>query len=617
MKLEKILDNVGSLEKNSFLKIIDNIISNKPKNSKEIERILSDNSTNLKGVDNSNISKVFNLVTDEFKEIIELEFVDTLSQLDILIDIIIRDGNNLMKEDWFAKLYDKEITSIKKKANKLHKLLESDKSDFDSSRKRDYRIYKSCVNTAYFNDEENNRDKKITKDELSILLTLSNELELSQEEIKLINYIVIPPESHKILDVINELKSIGVIFYSKKNRQIYVADEMVRILRKIRQKQVADKFYRRFLKLLREPQINMVCRNHNIDIKLALDEKIKAIINEGILFSNLLANELHKEGTSLTDKKKFINEIWNKGFEMSGSLKGNTLEEKIENLINYFEEIEKDDRVGISIEGFDKLLTDINETFPEFNNIVRSEFEMQGEFVLKSEYLLDFNIKPREVLDILSKSDLMLFCDKYNLKKRGNSVQNILDGYKDAENLFIENYENIGFRDLNALKENGINIKEADLGIKFEDVTRSIFEKLGFNVDEDLKKKLNTKKDKVDLVLNIGAERVILIECKTVKESGFNKFSSVTRQMKSYIDLATVNGYEVVKPLLVAPDFSDEFVNDCDLDFELNLSLITASSLSKILESFKTSKHKQFPYQLLMKDVLIKEDRIIKAICKK
>ena len=71
-----------------------------------------------------------------------------------------------------------------------------------------------------------------------------------------------------------------------------------------------------------------------------------------------------------------------------------------------------------------------------------------------------------------------------------------------------------------------------------------------------------------------------------------------------------------MKSLLVAPDFSDEFVNDCDLEFEINLSLITASCLTNILEGFRASKHKQFPYQLLMKDVLIKEDRILKAIKK-
>jgi len=617
MKLEKILDNVNSLEKNSFLKIIDNIISNNPKNHREIEKILSENNNNLKGIDNLNIAKVFNLITDEFTDVVKEEFVDTTSQLDILIDIIIRDGHNLIKEDWFAKLYENEIRNIKKKAAELSKQLESENSELDSQRKRDYLIYKACVNTAYFNDNENNRDTKITNDELSILLTLSNELKLSQEEIKLINYIVIPPEKLKIEQVINDLKVIGLIFYSKKNRQIYVADEIVRVLRKIRKKQVADKFYRRFLKLLREPQINIVCRNHNIDIKLPLEEKIKTIINEGISFSNLLANELHKDGTTLTEKKKFVNEIWEKGFEMSGSLKGTTLEDKIYNLIAYFDEIERDEKVGISIDGYEKLLTDLNDSFPKLNKTIRSEFEMQDDFVLRSEFLLDYNIKPRDILDILEKKELIEFCDKYNLKKRGNSVLNILDGYKDSENLFIENFENIGFRDLNALKENGISLKEAELGVKFEDVTKSIFEKLGFNVDENLKKKLNTKKNKIDIVLNLGDDGLIIVECKTVKESGYNKFSSVSRQMKSYIDLATGNGYNVVKSLLVAPDFSDEFVNDCDLDFELNLSLITASSLLNILESFKNSKHKQFPHQLLMKDVLIKEDRIIKAITKK
>ncbi len=617
MKLEKILDNVNSLEKNSFLKIIDNIISNHPSNYKKIDKILSDNNNNLKAIDNINIAKVFNLITDEFTEVIKQEFVNTTSQLDILIDIIIRDGHNLIKEDWFANLYEKEIKSIKTKTSELIKKLDNDKSDINVQRKRDYLIYKACVNTAFFNDNVSNRDTKITNDELSILLTLSNELELSQEEIKLINYIVIPPEKLKIEQVINDLKAIGLIFYSKKNRQIYVADEIVRVLRKIRKKQVADKFYRRFLKLLREPQINIVCRNHNIDIKLSLDEKIKNIINEGISFSKLLSNELHKDGTTLTEKKKFVNEVWNNGFEMSGNLKGTTLEEKIDNLIAYFDEIEKDEKVGISIDGYGQLLTDLNETFPKLNKTIRSEFEMQDEFVLKSEYLLDFNIKPRDILDIIEKKELLEFCEKYNLKKRGNSVLNILDGYKDADNLFIENYENIGFRNLNALKENGISLKEAELGIKFEDITKAVFEKLGFNVDEDLKKKLNTKKNKIDLVLNLEDDGLIIIECKTVKESGYNKFSSVTRQMKSYIDLATGNGYNVVKSLLVAPDFSDEFVNDCDVDFELNLSLITASSLLKILEAFKSSKHKQFPFQLLMKDVLIKEDRIIKAINKK
>lgn len=47
MKLETVLSNLNSLEKNSFFKIIDTIISNNPKNGKEIDKILSDESRDV------------------------------------------------------------------------------------------------------------------------------------------------------------------------------------------------------------------------------------------------------------------------------------------------------------------------------------------------------------------------------------------------------------------------------------------------------------------------------------------------------------------------------------------------------------------------------------------
>jgi len=618
MKLEKILDNVNSLEKNSFLKIIDNIKSCNPQNSKEIDKILSDSSNDLKSVDSINIAKVFELVKEEFAETVKSEFVNTTSQLDILIDIIIKDGNCILKQDWLARLYEKELSTIKRKTQQLKNQLEADKSEITDERKRDYDIYKSCVETAYTNDADNNRDKKITSDELSILVTLTRKLELSQEEIKLINYLIIPPQKLEIDSVITFLKNIGVIFYSKKNNLVYVADEVVRVLRKIREKEIADKYYRRVLKTFKEPQINIICRKHNINIKeLDYEAKIKQIIKEGISFTNLLKSGLYKEGTNLTEKKRFINDLWEKGLKIENTLKGVTIEEKIENIILYFEELEKDEKVGISVEGYEKLIIDLNESLKTFRKVILKEFEMPEEIILNSNTLLDFNIKPRDILDVLPVNELKTFIADKSIKSRGDLVINILDAYKDSENLLIENYEAIGFRNLAVLKENGIFIKESELGLKFEDITKTIFEQLGFNVDESLKKKLNTTKNKIDIVLNLGNDNIIIIECKTVKESGYNKFSSVSRQIKSYVDLAKGKGFNVVKSLLVAPDFSDDFINDCDLEFEINLSLITAGSLIKILEGFRNSKHKQFPYQLLMKDVLIKEDRILKAINKK
>jgi len=616
MKLEKVLDNLNSFEKNSFLKNIDNLLADGPSNYKQIERILSDTSKDLKSVDSINISKVFGLLDNEFVEFVKGEFVNTTSQLDILIDLISREGNAIVKQDWFARLYEKELLMLKKKIKKFKLDLESDKSDISESRKRDYQIYKACLYTSYYNDLNNNLEKKITSDEQSILLTLSNGLGLSQEEVKLINYLIIPVEKQEIETVIGDLKALGIVFFSKKTNTIYVPDEMVRVLRKVRGKEVSIKFFRRVLRALREPQVNLICRNHGIDWKEPLDEKIKNIINEGISFSGILSEDLFKEGTSLTDRKKFFNELVEKKLKISSPIKGLVLEDKIANLISYFEEVERDEKVGISIDGYEKLVIDLLEVLPKFAKIVLNEYQFQDGTKITGDFLLDFNIKPRDILELLSPDDLMKFCEEKEIKTRGDLLENVLESYKDAENLFLENYENIGLRNLNDLKENGIAIKEAEVGLKFEELTKVIFSKLGFNVNEDLRKQLNTNKDKADIIIDMGNNEIMIVECKSVKENGYNKFSSVSRQLKSYAKQAQLNDYKVIKSLLISPDFSDEFIKECGLEYELNLSLIKASSLVTILEGFKDSKHKKFPHNLLMRDVLIQEDRVLKAIGK-
>jgi hypothetical protein len=329
----------------------------------------------------------------------------------------------------------------------------------------------------------------------------------------------------------------------------------------------------------------------------------------------VLTEDIHREGATLTERKTFLNEICDKGLDISPRLKGTTIEEKLENLIAYFDIVERDEKVGISVDGYDRMLHEFKETLPKLNTRIRAEFEIQDEDVLKSELLLDYNIKPRDVLELASQDELKKFIEGKEVKKRGNMIANILEAYKDTANLLLESFEAIAYRNLASLKENGITIKEAELGQKFEDLTKSIFEELGFNVNEELKKKLNTSKDKMDILLDLGNGDLILVECKTSKEKGYNKFSSVSRQLKAYFELAKKNDYKVVKSLLIAPEFSDEFINECELEYELNLSLIQAGSLLKILEGFRgAKKHKKFPYKLLMRDVLINEDRIIKAI---
>ena len=177
------------------------------------------------------------------------------------------------------------------------------------------------------------------------------------------------------------------------------------------------------------------------------------------------------------------------------------MEDKIYSLIEYFENVEKDEKVGISIDGFDKMLTELNISLPKLNKELREQFELQDEYVLQADYLLNYNIKPRDILDLINKPDLLKFIKENGIKQRGEEILNILEHYKDVENLYLENYENVGYRNLNLLKENGISVKESELGLKFEELTKIIFKSLGFNVDDKFKNQLNTQKDMIDILL--------------------------------------------------------------------------------------------------------------------
>lgn len=613
MKLEKILDQLNSFDKNPFLKILDSIIDEKPSNYKEIDKILSSYSTiGLKNADSHIIDKVFSQCNEEFLTVLRYNLQSTVSQLDILIDILIKDGNCIMSREWLAKLYEKEIIDLRKKTKSLESRLNSEE-DLDQ-RDQEYFIYRECLKTAYFNDEVNNLEAKITSDEKSILNTLAQTLDLSQEEVKLIQYSVLPLEKMMIDDLIDLLKSSGIILYHKKSLTVYIPDEFVRLLRKYRGFAVAPKYRNRILRLLSSPQINLICKKHNIDRKLDQNQKIAAIIKEGVGIRSILKFDIHKDGTLVSDKKKMVNQIVEKGLNFD-SLGGSTIDAKIDILVDYFNELDKDDKVGISHEGFQNLVLDLSSAGINFVKNVRSHFELQDNQELTASVLLDFNIKPRDVLECLSEDDIKKFCGKMEISVRGSEVLNILDSYKNSSNIELENYELIASRNLLMLKENGISIKEADLGVKFEDLTKEIFLSLGFQVDEELRGRINTTKDKIDLLIKVDDSSVILVECKSQKEKGYNKFSSVSSQIRSYQKLLDKNGLRVLKSLLVAPDFSEDFISETEADYELNLSLIQAETLSKILQAFKAQKNiGTFPHQLFMRDVLISEDRIVKSI---
>lgn len=615
MKLEKILERINSLEKGQFLKVINNL-SAAEKDNPKLEAVLSSSDSNLKNADAVQVAQAFEALSDSFIAFIMDEYTKASSQLDILLNLITRDGNSIMRLDWFQKLYEEEVKKQKKAIEVFKEDVNSDKPTLDAERIRDYKTYAACLKTAYFNDKDSNFTPKITSDEQSILDTLAKSLELSQDEMTMIKYSVLGIKKNPNIDeVVAELREKGLIFLSKKNNIIYVADEVVSVARKIRGKEVADKYFRRVLLQMKEPQINMICRKHGLDIKLLYKEKIELIIASGVSFSSVLKDDIYKPDVKLTDKKKFIMEFCDERLAIPG-IKGSTLDDKVASLIAYYDKMSKEEKIGISAGGYDKMLSDLCEFVKDANKTVRTVFQLQEDNVMRGEYLTEYNIMPRDILELFTSDELNEFCTARQIKTRGGLVENILAVYKDNENLLVENYENIGFRNINALTENGVVITEAELGVTFENVTKYIFEKLGLEVDEKLRKKLNTEKDKMDILLRTGDSSVVLVECKTVKENGYNKFSTISRQVKSYKTLLEKNGFMVEKIIIVAPDFSEDFVADCGDEYTLPITLLKAGSLAAIYEAVKETGKNKFTLQMLARDILVQEDRIIRVLKK-
>ncbi|WDP84738.1 MAG: hypothetical protein HUN05_05915 [Desulfobacter sp.] len=264
MNLIKILSKVNQIEKISFLKILDKFCEeNRDKNPK-IDKILTESDNMLKKAEDSSIVQLFSLLRDEYMKHLETGIIFSNHQLDIVVEIFVRDGNQMMSKDWFSKLYKQSLSSLKKHIKRITSEIAKEKSELGPEKRRDYKIYQSCVKTAFTNDIQNNREERISWSERTILHTLSTKLGLLREEEKSIRYSVVPPERHEIDEIITELKETGIIFFNRKTNTIFVTDEIIYLLRKILGIELPNKYLRRILKHLKDPEINLIARHYNL-----------------------------------------------------------------------------------------------------------------------------------------------------------------------------------------------------------------------------------------------------------------------------------------------------------------------------------------------------------------
>jgi len=160
----------------------------------------------------------------------------------------------------------------------------------------------------------------------------------------------------------------------------------------------------------------------------------------------------------------------------------------------------------------------------------------------------------------------------------------------------------IGCRDINSLKDKGLVVKESELGSLYEKLTKDLFKRLGFYVDEKLRSTVNNAKSKMDVLINLGGKDVIVAECKTIKDKDYNKFTAVSQQLKSYEALCKKNGYHVNQVIVVSNDFTEDFIGE--YEYDIGISLLTSNDLLKIYQGLKESHLEELPIRPAIPEAL-------------
>lgn len=609
MKLTKIITIINQNEISKFYKILTTIISE-----------LGEKAALEKSTDAEHFVKTFKKqeVSNNYKKHMLNEISNDLI-LDLISDILVRDGNLIMSRDWFNNLVDIEIKNLKNKIKEF-KIIPDEEAEkiFDAERLRSYRIYYSCVKTAFENDIEKGQSQKITNEELSILNTLRKELDLSNEDARAIYFLVVDEKilnNVNIDDWIEKICVSGIGFYRKTEMKLYIPEEFLYLLREIKGKRIADKNARRILKSLDDKIINKIKRKYGIK---ATDrtEKIEEIIRNGVDIESVLREDIYEKEMPVGEKKKTLHEIIEKKLEIHLEKTGRTLDERLYYLFEYFNENEKDINIGMSKDGFDRLISSLKTFDKTFTKHTKKMFELEDKTDLTADILTDYNIKPKDILYLLSIDVLKEFCKTNNISYRGKNIVNaIISSFSSTDSLLVENYILLGNNDINGLKNNGVDIKSEMVGIEFENATKKILQKMNFNVDETLRKEINTKREKADIVIKINDEDIIIGECKSSKNN-YSSFSSLIRQLKSYHNFYSKKGFNVKGCIIFAGVFTDDFISESVLFTDFNLTLWQADTLYNVFEEYNKTANGGFPINLFIRQGLISEDVTIKALKK-
>jgi hypothetical protein len=614
MKLNQVLSIVNQVEKSKFITSLDKHCSDAATNNKKLSKTIDNIDGKIKNASGTEITQLFYAVRDFFKSSIKEQILMNSAQINLLVNILSRDGNCVARISWVESLYAKEWKQLSTLSKELKDLIVSSDSESLDTRGKRLSIYQACMHEAYSNDQRNNRDSKITDDERGMLNILASQLELTTDECGAIEHMVDTIPKNGVLEALHTLRDMGILFISKKRQEIVVPDEIVELLNEIQGKDLSDKHVLRLLRTFSDGELSNVLKAHGRKIRgVTRIEKVQTIVHSGIRAKTLLAIDMFSPDDNQNQRKERLKQLIS-DLEIITDKIGTTLDERIELIIGSLSHATEKEFDALSASGFKELLKTMEQHFPDIIKIIKSEFELEENDSVDTDKLRTLSITPHDILYLVSNEEIKDVRDKMGLSKRGNPRFSILESFANATDRLIDNYDALARRDINTLKEQGAEVAEADIGVKFEEVTKAVFEALELNIDEDVRKEINTSKDKADIIISISDDDIIIGEAKTCKSGDFAKYSTTSRQVKAYVTRAESLGKRVAQVLIIAPSFSKDFIESAEMDTEVNISLLEAKGLKLILDAYKTKRKPKFSPKLLTKGGLLKAELIAKNI---
>ena len=612
MNLNQVLSHINQVDRSKFVNCIDKLCSDSKKDPELIEQ-LDKIDGHLKAASGNEIQQLFSLIQPLFQDHVKEQLAIGGPQVSLLINILTRDGNSIASIAWIESLYAKEYREIDELSKALLKEIDENESN-DCTRLRNLSIYRDCVDTAFHNDLKSNRTAKISEDERSILNVLAMRFGLSKEEVSAIEHSVDPIPELGIDGSLEYLRESGIVLINRRKSEVMIADEIINDVHTVLGKELRDKYTLRILRAFSDAELSNILKNHGYKTRgISRQEKIKTISHIGLPIRNILAYDLHCNDANQNQRKDRIKQLI-EDMDLGISKIGTRLQDRIDVLINYLQSSELAEFNTLSVSGYGELLEFFSREDLSVEKRIREDFEIENKETLDPDRLRALGITPLDILYLYSNEEIKTIRNDMKLPKRGNPRTQIIEYFASANDRLIENYHLLASRDLQGLQSLGIEIKEAEIGVKFEEATRSILEQLGMTVDEDLRKEINSAKDKADIIVSLENDDVIIGEAKSFKNGQFSKYSATSRQVKSYVKRCESNGFRVAQVLIIAPAFSDEFIDAADMDTDINISLLEAEGLQKILAAYKQRRNPNFSPKLLTKGGLLKVDLISKSI---